>query len=129
MYVRIASILICLIYVSLRSTHAYEDEKIEHALRLLEQMTETRRGLSTLRNVLDGIDRDLHEAQKRTCSVGGGMSHHCAAALLDSQLAVQDWLKSGLSPGKRALSSASERSANSDMGRSSIERFRKRRFV
>lgn len=30
------------------------------------------------------------------------MSHHCAAALLDSQLGAADWLKSGYSPGKRS---------------------------
>ena len=40
---------------------------------------------------------------KRTCLVGGGMSHHCAAALLDSKLQVLDNLRSGWSPGKRSV--------------------------
>ena len=41
--------------------------------------------------------------KKRSCQVGGGMSHHCSAALLDSQMAMRDWLHSKFSPGKRTL--------------------------
>ena len=41
--------------------------------------------------------------KKRNCQVGGGMSHHCTAALLDSKLQFLDHLRSGWSPGKRSV--------------------------
>ena len=42
--------------------------------------------------------------RKRSCQVGGGMSHGCTAALLDSRMNMADWLNSGMSPGKKRSS-------------------------
>ena len=44
------------------------------------------------------------------------MSHHCAAALLDSQLVAADWLKSGYSPGKRTVGSSYSAAGRSGAG-------------
>ena len=69
------------------------------------------------------ISNDMYVAlafdRKRACAVGGGMSHHCAAALLDDKLSSLDWIKSGYSPGKRALQSitTSDDNSNSELER------------
>ena len=44
------------------------------------------------------------------------MSHHCAAALLDSQLVAADWLKSGYSPGKRSANGDAQFAATERSG-------------
>ena len=43
----------------------------------------------------------LHVNRKRACYVGGGLSHHCAAQLINAKMNMHDWLMSGDSPGKK----------------------------
>ena len=40
-------------------------------------------------------------SRKRTCAFGLN-SHHCALADLDKMMSSSEWLKSGMSPGKRS---------------------------
>jgi len=51
-------------------------------------------------------DEELEElrdvTRKRACSVGGGMSHHCAASFIDQRLRFRDRLLHGEGPGKRS---------------------------
>lgn len=86
-----------------------EEEKVEQALKMLEHLTETRKGLDSLRKIVTDIDGDLQKTQKRTCYVGGGMGGHCSAAFLSDRVNMHDYLNSGMSPGKkRSVDSATQ---------------------
>ncbi|KAK2144101.1 hypothetical protein LSH36_785g01012 [Paralvinella palmiformis] len=98
---------VCLLYVITLGAASGQDEqmpdekKVEEALKLVERLTETRKGLTSLKKIIADIDSDLQKTEKRTCALGGGMNGHCTAAFLNNKLHMQDWLKSGLSPGKK----------------------------
>lgn len=59
---RSLSALVCVIYISACIAENYdEDEKIETALRMIEEMGQTRKGLSALKQVIESIDGDLQK--------------------------------------------------------------------
>jgi len=59
---RSLSAFVCVIYIGVCIAENYEeDEKYETALRMIEQMADTRKGLSALKQVVDSIDGDLQK--------------------------------------------------------------------
>jgi len=93
--------------VILHVGYGFTEEEKQNAVKLLESMAQTRKGLGALREVVDGIDGDLLKTQKRWapgCNVGAGMpGYQCHLAALRSDLESGNWLSnSQLSPGKRS---------------------------
>ncbi|CAH1785544.1 unnamed protein product [Owenia fusiformis] len=71
-----------------------------------QQLLETRNNLLHIKDLVGALDGELERIQKKTCAIGGGLSHHCALQGLNDKMQVYDWLKSGLSPGRRRRSIA-----------------------
>lgn len=115
--------------VVLHVGHGFTDEEKQNAVKLLESMAQTRKGIGALREVVDGIDgdllktqrvrelqtkrqgldlmkrilaemdTDLMQEQKRTCALNLG--GHCSTESAASMSDQWHYLNSPLSPGRK----------------------------
>jgi len=115
--------------VVLHVGHGFTDEEKQNAVKLLESMAQTRKGIGALREVVDGIDGDLLKTQrvrelqtkrqgldlmkrilaemdtdlmheqKRTCALNLG--GHCSTESAASMSDQWHYLNSPLSPGRK----------------------------
>jgi len=115
--------------VILHVGYGFTEEEKQNAVKLLESMAQTRKGLGALREVVDGIDgdllktqkvrelqtkrqgldllkrilsemdSDLMQEQKRTCAVNLG--GHCSTESAASMSNQWHYLNSPLSPGRK----------------------------
>jgi len=100
--VRTEVLALCCVYISLHLAQAFTDQEKAQAVKVLNNLSQSRQGLSTLQAMIDSIDSTLKDKQKRTCAFNLG--GHCATENAASFARQWNYLNSNMSPGRRRRS-------------------------